>query len=135
MQTTLAAVLSIAALAAAAPLAPVVTPFAKRGITEASVTIVNMMASAVSTSIASNPGVPGISGYTAPGTLGPQETATVVVPQNWAGNVALADAKNPISGGASLIEPSLSNWNGGTWMLDIDVSYVYVLKILQPPGF
>lgn len=133
MQSTLAVFLSLAALVAAAPFAQV-TPIPKRAMSEGSVTIINKMASAISTSIASNPGAPGISGYTAPGTLGPKETATVVVPQNWAGNVALADAKNPISGGASLIEPSLSDWSG-SWMLDIDVSYVYVKYPCFPKAF
>lgn len=89
------------------------------------ITVVNKMAEPVSTSCASNAGVPGlVSGGTATGTLTPGETATVVAPREWAGMVAVNLAKYPLNGRASLLEGSLKAWGDVGYRVDMDVSYV-----------
>lgn len=133
MQTTTAlfSLLSLTALAAAVPPSAQVTPapFAnKRDITQATITIVNSMAAPLSTSVVSNPGNPTlvVGGATTTGTLAAGATATIVMPRDWSGNVALG-MSNYSSLAANnyptLIEPGLTNWGNG-YMLDVDVSYV-----------
>lgn len=131
MQTTaLFSLLSFTALVAAVPSAQVTPgPFAnKRDITQATITIVNSMAAPLSTSIVSNPGNPTLvsGGATTTGTLGAGATATIVMPQDWSGNVALGMSNYSSLAGnnfPTLIEPGLTNWGNG-YMLDVDVSYV-----------
>lgn len=89
------------------------------------ITVVNKMAEPLSTSCASNAGVPSlVSGGTETGTLTPGQTATVVAPRDWAGMVAVNLATYPMSGNASLLEGSLKAWGGLGYRVDMDVSYV-----------
>lgn len=89
------------------------------------ITVVNKMSEAVSTSYVGNAGVPGpVSGGTGTGTLKPGQTATLVAPQDWAGNVALNLEKYPMNGDVSLLEGSLMSWGGLGYRVDMDVSYV-----------
>ncbi|KAI3394014.1 hypothetical protein diail_3332 [Diaporthe ilicicola] len=94
------------------------------------ITVVNKMAGAVSTSYVANAGVPGpVSGGTGTGTLTPGQTATLVAPQDWAGNVAVnlveKDGKSfTMNGDVSLLEGSLMSWGDVGYRVDMDVSYV-----------
>lgn len=98
---------------------------ATAGPDQLTITVVNKMAEPLSTSCASNAGVPSlVSGGTETGTLTPGQTATVVAPREWAGMVAVNLATYPMSGNASLLEGSLKAWGGLGYRVDIDVSYV-----------
>lgn len=89
------------------------------------ITVVNKMADPVSTSYVGNAGVPGpVSGGTGTGTLKPGQTATLVAPHDWAGNVAVNLAKYPMNGDGSLLEGSLMSWGDVGYRVDMDVSYV-----------
>lgn len=129
MHAMLFSLLSIPALVAAVPNAQITpAPFAnKRDLTQATVTVVNSMTDALSTSIVSNAGNPTLvaGGDSLTGTLEAGASATIVMPQDWSGNMALGKASYPIQGNGypSLIEPGLTNWGNG-YMLDVDVSYV-----------
>lgn len=96
------------------------------------ITVVNSMSAAVSTSYVHNAGVPGlVAGGTGTGALGPGQTATIVAPRGWAGNVAVNLEKDPetgekyeMNGDTSLLEGSLMEWGGLGYRVDMDVSYV-----------
>ncbi|KAG8159658.1 hypothetical protein KVR01_010295 [Diaporthe batatas] len=96
------------------------------------ITVVNKMPAAVSTSYVHNDGVPGlVAGGTGTGTLMPGASATLVAPEDWAGNVAVNLAEDPetgerweMNGDVSLLEGSLMEWGGLGYRVDIDVSYV-----------
>lgn len=96
------------------------------------ITVVNKMSAAVSTSYVHNAGVPGlVSGGTGTGTLKPGQTATLVAPKDWAGNVAVNLEKDPetqeiysMNGDVSLLEGSLMSWGDVGYRVDMDVSYV-----------
>lgn len=89
------------------------------------ITVVNKMSEPVSTSYVGNAGVPGpVSGGTGTGTLKPGQTATLVAPKDWAGNVAVNLNKYPMNGDVSLLEGSLMSWGDVGYRVDIDVSYV-----------
>lgn len=89
------------------------------------ITVVNKMSEKVSTSYVGNAGVPGpVSGGTGTGTLTPGQTATLVAPQDWAGNVAVNLEKYPMNGDGSLLEGSLMSWGDVGYRVDMDVSYV-----------
>ncbi|KAK2598684.1 hypothetical protein N8I77_012076 [Diaporthe amygdali] len=95
------------------------------GPSQLTITVVNKMADPVSTSYVGNAGVPGpVSGGTGTGTLRPGETATLVAPQEWAGNVAVNLAEYPMNGDGSLLEGSLMSWGDVGYRVDMDVSYV-----------
>lgn len=118
----------LVALAAAIPSPPVarVTPGPladKRDLSHVTVTIVNKMAEALSTSVASNGGDATLVAGGGTGVMKPKATATIVAPQNWNGNVAFGLAKYSAMEVPTLIEPGLTQVSG-KWMFDIDVSYV-----------
>lgn len=103
------------------------------GPSQLTITVVNKMAEAVSTSYVGNAGVPGpVSGDTGTGTMTPGQTATLVAPQEWAGNVAVNkvwknekdNQKYEMNGDASLLEGSLMSWGDVGYRVDMDVSYV-----------
>lgn len=131
MQTTVLSLLSLAALVAAVPHSAQVTPVPaanKRDAAQGTVTVVNSMSMALSTSIISNSGNPTLvaGGETLTGTMAPGATASMVMPVGWSGNMALALANSSSLASGSfptLIEPSVWTWNTDT-MLDIDVSDV-----------
>lgn len=99
---------------------------------ELTITVVNKMSAAVSTSYVHNAGVPGlVAGGTGTGVLKPGQTATIVAPKDWAGNVAVNLEKDPetgetygMNGDVSLLEGSLMEWGGLGYRVDMDVSYV-----------
>lgn len=95
------------------------------GPSQLTITVVNKMADPVSTSYVGNAGVPGpVSGGTGTGTLKPGQTATLVAPREWAGNVAVNLAEYPMNGDSSLLEGSLMSWGDVGYRVDMDVSYV-----------
>lgn len=117
----------LAALAAAIPSYPQVTPgpFAnKRDLTQITVTMVNSMSVAISTSIASNAGTALATGGDTPtGTIAAGASASIVAPQGWAGNMAVGLANYSEMYMPSLMEAALTDFGSG-YMFDIDVSYV-----------
>lgn len=117
----------LAALAAALPSYPQVTPEPranKRDLTQITVTMVNSMAAAISTSIASNDGTALASGADSPtGTIAAGASASIVAPQGWAGNMAVGLANYSGMYMPSLMEAALKTFGDG-YMFDIDVSYV-----------
>ncbi|POS81015.1 hypothetical protein DHEL01_v200588 [Diaporthe helianthi] len=102
------------------------------GPSQLTISVVNKMPAAVSTSYVGNAGAPGpVSGGTGTGTLKPGQTATLVAPQDWAGNVAVNLVRDPetnekynMNGDVSLLEGSLMSWGGHGYRVDMDVSYV-----------
>lgn len=126
MQTVLLVPLLVV-LAAAAPSYPHVTPAPlanKRDLTQITVTMVNSMAAAVTTSIASNAGAALASGADSPtGTIAAGASASIVAPQGWAGNMAVGLANYTQMYMPSLMEAALTDFGAG-YMFDIDVSYV-----------
>ena len=95
------------------------------GPNQLTITVVNKMDEAVSTSYVGNAGVPGpVSGGTGTGTLKPGQTATLVAPQDWAGNVTVNLEKYKMNGDGSLLEGSLMSWGDVGYRVDMDVSYV-----------
>lgn len=133
MQFTLLCLPLLAALVAAIPNVPgarvTPSPLAnKRDLSHITVMIKNKMKQAVTTTVASNPGVPTLLSSPGNGTMGnrtiaPNATAILVAPRGWNGNVAFALANATSMQAPSLIEPGLTEVMG-TWMMDIDVSYV-----------
>lgn len=133
MQSTVLSLLSFVALVAAAPPSAQITPLPyannKRDGTLGTVTIVNSMAMALSTSVVSNAGNPTLvaGGESLTGTMAPGATATMVMPVGWSGNMALAMANTSSLSGdnfPTLIEATLFEFDGQGVMQDIDVSYV-----------
>lgn len=132
MQTTVLCLLSLAALVAAAPPAAQITPgpFAnKRDGTVGTITVVNSMSVALSTSVVSNAGNPTLvaGGESLTGTMAPGATATMVMPVGWSGNMALAMANSSALSGnnfPTLIEATLFEWDGVGIKHDVDISYV-----------
>jgi hypothetical protein len=95
------------------------------GPSQLTISVVNKMGEAVSTSYVANAGVPGlVSGGTGTGTLKPGQTATLVAPRDWAGNVAVNLEKYQMNGDVSLLEGSLMSWGDVGYRVDMDVSYV-----------
>lgn len=127
MKTTLISLLPAIALVAAVPNPEVKRDATTPYLSQITVTIVNSMTDAVSTTIASNAGVPALvtGGESMTGTLAAKATATVVAAQGWNGNIAIGDANFPLANNqyATLIEPGL-DLNNVTWMMDLDISYV-----------
>lgn len=118
----------LAAMAAAMPSQPKVTPSPlannKRGLSQITVTMVNSMSVAISTSIASNAGTGLASGAESPtGTMAAGASASIVAPQGWAGNMAVGLANYSAMYMPSLMEAALTDFGAG-YMFDIDVSYV-----------
>lgn len=147
MNNTLLCLMGFLALASALPSGPMETPppsleqrqdglhayhaqkpraaSVTAGPDQLTITVVNKMADAVSTSYVANDGAPGpVSGGTGTGTLKPGETATLVAPHDWAGNVAVNLEKYPMNGDGSLLEGSLMSWGDNGYRVDMDVSYV-----------
>lgn len=147
MKTTLFSIMGLLALASALPSGPKETPSPSleqrqhafqayhaqkprqdsvtAGPNQLTITVVNKMADAVSTSYVGNAGVPGpVSGGTGTGTLKSGQTATLVAPQDWAGNVAVNLEKYDMNGDTSLLEGSLMSWGDVGYRVDMDVSYV-----------
>ncbi|CAN8101566.1 unnamed protein product [Discula destructiva] len=91
-------------------------------LTAITITIVNSMKDAISTSIASNAGVALATGG-ATGTMAAGASASIVAPMNWAGNMAVGLAKYNAFDQPTLVEAGLSDWGSGA-MMDLDVSYV-----------
>lgn len=117
----------LAVLVAAVPSYPQVTPapFAKkRDLNQITVTMVNSMGAAITTSIASNAGSALASGGGSPtGTIAAGASASIVAPQGWAGNMAVGLANYSQLYMPSLMEAALTDFGAG-YMFDIDVSYV-----------
>lgn len=89
------------------------------------VTVVNALDSAITTSHAHGAGDPTASGEVGHGTIAAGATASFVAPKNWSGIVAINDAKYDITANDSLIEGSFK-WVEvyRQWVIDLDVSYV-----------
>ena len=147
MNTTLLSLMGLLALTSALPSAPKETPppsleqrhdgflayhaqkprqaSVTAGPDQLTITVVNKMSEAVSTSYVGNAGVPGpVSGATGVGTMKPDETATLVAPHDWAGNVAVNLEKYEMNGDGSLLEGSLMSWGDVGYRVDMDISYV-----------
>ncbi|KAI0142917.1 hypothetical protein GGR57DRAFT_485249 [Xylariaceae sp. FL1272] len=93
------------------------------------ITFVNKHNMAVSTTHGRNAGAPAAtSGNVAPGTMAVGATAAFAVPTNWAGRVAVAEARwGPLVNGrlATLLEANFNYAAGyGVAVPDFDVSYV-----------
>ncbi|KUI70396.1 hypothetical protein VM1G_06422 [Cytospora mali] len=146
MHTTLISLLTLLSLTNALPSGPLETPppavnkrqgFAyhaeklphKARATSApshlTITVVNKMSEAVSTSYVANGGAPAVlAGNTGAGTMAASATASIVAPSGWAGNIAVGLAKYPMNGDVSLLEGSLMDQGNGYPVVDMDVSYV-----------
>lgn len=88
------------------------------------ITVVNKMSEAVSTSYVANAGPAIVAGKTGTGTMGADATASIVAPSGWAGNIAVGRAKYSMNGDVSLLEGSLMDQGSGYPVVDMDVSYV-----------
>jgi hypothetical protein len=100
------------------------------------ITVLNKHSVAVSTTHARNPEAPAAtSGYFDPGTIDVGQGAIFAVPTNWAGRVAVAEAKNgPLTDGrdVSLIEANFLYSDAyGVAVADVDISFVYVFYLLS----
>lgn len=92
-------------------------------LSQITITLVNSMKSAVSTSATGNAGAALLTGA-GTGTMAPGATASIVAPRDWAGNVAFGLAQYNGFDSPSLVEAGLSTFPGASYMMDIDVSYV-----------
>lgn len=88
------------------------------------ITVVNKMTEAVSTSYVANAGPAIVAGDTGVGTIDTGASASIVAPSGWAGNIAVGLAQYPINGDGSLLEGSLMDQGNGYPVVDMDVSYV-----------
>lgn len=88
------------------------------------VTVVNKMTEAISTSYVANAGPAIVAGETGAGTMDPDATASIVAPSGWAGNIAVGQAQYSMNGDVSLLEGSLMDQGNGYPVVDMDVSYV-----------
>ena len=88
--------------------------------------VVNSHGDTITTSLDTNPGAPTpVSGNQGAGTMTNGETASIAVPTNWIGNMAINDALWGITGDDSLIESNfVVPYGGSVAVADIDVSYV-----------
>lgn len=100
-------------------------PNVARTLEQVTITLVNSMSKALSTSIASNAGATLVSGDGGPTTMAPQATATFVAPVGWSGNVALGEADYSMTGNdyTGLLEFGLT-LQGDETKFDVDASYV-----------
>lgn len=93
---------------------------------QVTITLVNKMSKALSTSIASNDANTAlVSGASTMGTMAPQATAVLVAPMSWSGNLALGEADYPMQGNdyITLLEFGLT-LQGNITKMDVDASYV-----------
>ncbi|KUL85351.1 hypothetical protein ZTR_07004 [Talaromyces verruculosus] len=90
------------------------------------IAVVNSHGDTITTSLDTNPGAPTpVSGNQGAGTMTNGETASIAVPTNWIGNMAINDALWGITGDDSLIESNfVVPYGGSVAVADIDVSYV-----------
>jgi hypothetical protein len=90
------------------------------------IVVVNSHGDTITTSLDTNPGAPTpVSGNQGAGTMTNGETASIAVPTNWIGNMAINDALWGITGDDSLIESNfVVPYGGSVAVADIDVSYV-----------
>lgn len=143
MNAPLIAILSLISLTTALPGAPKETPppsLAKRQAfayhaerprqatgapSELTITVVNKMTTAISTAYAANPGVPSLAaGNQGAGTMSAGETASIIAPSGWAGNIGMVELPHSITGDVSLLEGSMMDQGNGYPVVDMDVSYV-----------
>lgn len=136
LQTILATAATLVGFAAAVPaLAPAPTPAPNHPfrrdekLQQITMTLINKMSNAVSTSVVSNADVATLvsGGEDLVGTMAPQATATFVASLGWCGNIALVEAKDgyEIEGNdhSSLVEFGLTA-QGDENKMDVDASYV-----------
>lgn len=91
---------------------------------ERTFTIVNSHTGPVSTRHDDTVGTPTSAGKAiVAGTIAAGATATFAVKRGWIGNIALNDAKYPITPNSTLFEANYVDWNGVP-KADMDVSYV-----------
>lgn len=90
------------------------------------IVVVNSHGDTITTSLDTNPGSPTpVSGGKGAGTMTNGQTASIAVPTNWIGNMAINDALWGITGDDTLIESNFVVPSGGDVAVgDIDVSYV-----------
>lgn len=90
------------------------------------IVVVNSHGDTITTSLDTDPSAPTpVSGDTGAGTMTNGQTASIAVPTNWIGNMAINDALWGITGDDSLIESNFAIPQGGNVAVaDIDVSYV-----------
>ncbi|EED20759.1 conserved hypothetical protein [Talaromyces stipitatus ATCC 10500] len=90
------------------------------------IVVVNSHGDTITTALDTNPSAPTpVSGNTVPGTMTNGETASIAVPTNWIGNLAINDARWGLTGDDSLIEANFVVPYGESVAVgDIDVSYV-----------
>lgn len=97
------------------------------------IVFVNSHGDTITTSLDTNPNAPTpVSGATGAGTMTNGQTASIAVPTNWIGNMAINDALWEITGDDSLIEANfVIPYEGTVAVADIDVSYVLVLSLIR----
>lgn len=136
LQTIFTTAATLVGFAAAVPaLAPTPTPAPihpfRRGekLQQVTMTLVNKMSNAVSTSVVSNADAMTLvsGGENLVGTMAPQATATFVATLGWSGNIALVEEKDgyqiETNVHSSLVEFGLTA-QGDENKMDVDASYV-----------
>lgn len=96
------------------------------------ITVINSYGGPITTShsIASSVPTP-VSGDVSTGTMSHGETASFAVPTGWIGNIAVNDAQYETTGDVSLIEANfVVPYEGTVAVVDVDISYVYVIETL-----
>lgn len=96
---------------------------------ELTITLINSYGKAISTKHQDNEAnvaATGVNGNIVTATtMANGATGVFAVPENWGGNVAIADAEYEITDNGSLLEGSYSVQGSAGLQTDIDVSYVY----------